>query len=379
MEALEKLKSHLSIRLDVLGRAKKEKIKIIGYPPGGYLPEELVLACGAIPLCLVRGGDHSVVEAAEAYICRWIDPFCRAQIGYGISGNDPYYDIIDLMVIPITDSHIRAISDSLAYNTDMEIFPFGVPHKKNKPALDYYAAGIKRLKERLEEFTGVKITDSRLGEAIKLCNRERELLRKISLTRRSKEIPINAKDFVFLNHASFLADKRLMVEVLESLAVELEEQSIPPIKGPRILLTGSTLAQGDSNIPDMIDEAGGTVVIEEFAEGIRPYWGYVEPTGDLMENLADSYFMKRVPPAWFRPGRERLDFLLDLARGFNVSGVIWYQLLYRESYKIESYFFPDILKKATGLNMLTIESEYDLSETGRMQTRIETFIETIRR
>ena len=379
MKAFEKLKSHLNIRLDELGRAKKERLKIVGYLPGGYLPEELVLACGAIPVCLVQGGDHSVVEAAEAYICRWIDPFCRAQIGYGISGNDPYYDIIDLMAIPITDNHIRAVSDCLAYNTDMEIFPFGVPHKKNKLSLDYYAAGIKRLKKRLEEFTGVKITDLRLGEAIKLCNRERELLRKISLIRKSKEIPLNAKDFVFLNHASFLADKRLMVEVLESLVVELEEQSIPPIKGPRILLTGSTLAQGDSNILDMIDEAGGTVVIEEFAEGIRPYWGYVKQTGNLMENLADSYFMQRIPPAWFRPGRERLDFLVDLTRDFNVSGVIWYQLLYRESYKIESYFFPGILKKATDLNMLIIESEYDLSETGRMQTRIETFIETIRR
>ncbi|MDY7035797.1 MAG: 2-hydroxyacyl-CoA dehydratase family protein, partial [Thermodesulfobacteriota bacterium] len=319
MEALEKLKSHLNIRLDDLGRAKKEGVKIVGYPPGGYLPEELVLACEAIPICLVQGGDHSVVEAAESYICRWIDPFCRAQIGYGISGKDPYYDIIDLMVIPITDNHIRAVSDCLAYNTDRKIFPFGVPHKKNKFSLEYYAAGIKRLKQRLESFTGVKITDSRLGEAIKLCNRERELLRKISLIRKSEETFINAKDFVFLNHASFLADKRLMVEVLELLVVELEEQSMQLIKGPRILLTGSTLAQGDSNILDMIDEAGGIVVIEEFAEGIRPYWGYVKQTGNLMENLTDSYFMQRIPPAWFRPGRERLDFLVNLARDFNVS------------------------------------------------------------
>ena len=101
--------------------------------------------------------------------------------------------------------------------------------------------------------------------------------------------------------------------------------------------------------------------------------------GDLMGKLADTYFMRRVPPAWFRPGRERLDFLIKLARDFDVAGVIWYQLMYRESYKVESYYFSNILKEETGLPMLTIESDYDASEAGPLRTRIETFIETIRR
>ncbi len=62
-----------------------------------------------------------------------------------------------------------------------------------------------------------------------------------------------------------------------------------------------------------------------------------------------------------------------------MDGVIWYQLMYRESYKTESYYFPDRLKRETGLSMLTIESDYDQAETGSLRTRIETFIETIRR
>ena len=170
-----------------------------------------------------------------------------------------------------------------------------------------------------------------------------------------------------------------MVDLLESLIKELGKRAPVSGNGPRILLTGSTLAQGDYKVPDIIEEAGGRVVMEEFAEGIRPYWEEVKPDGDLMKNLADSYFMQRVPPAWFRPGRERLNFLVDLARDFHVDGVIWYHLMYRNSYKIESYYFPDILKRETGLSMLTVESDYDATETGPLQTRIETFIETIRR
>jgi benzoyl-CoA reductase/2-hydroxyglutaryl-CoA dehydratase subunit BcrC/BadD/HgdB len=197
--------------------------------------------------------------------------------------------------------------------------------------------------------------------------------------RKSQPALINSKDFVALNHASSLADKSVMVEILESAYEQLKRQVLPSQEGPRILLTGSTLALGDGKILDMIEEAGGIIVIEEFAEGIRPYWGTIRFDGDLMEALADYYFMQRVPPAWFRPDRERLDFLIKLAKDFNVAGVIWYQLMYRESYKLESYYFPDILKRETGLSMLTLESDYDAAEIGPMRTRIETFIETLRR
>jgi len=374
-----KLSSHLKTRLVDLRKAREEGRKIIGYTPGGYLPEELVLASGAIPICLIRGEDHSVVELAGGYFCRWIDTFCRAQIGYGVSGDDPYYSIVDLLAIPITDNHIRALSDILDYNTEIEIFPFGVPHMKEEGTLKYYLHGITSLRARLEALTGVEITESKLREAISLCNRERELLREISLMRKSEPTPISGKDFVALNHGSLLADKKVMVGILESVYNELKEQAVPSGEGPRILLTGSTLALGDYRILDIIEEAGGVVVIEEFAEGIKPYWESVKPNGDLMAALADCYFTRRVPPAWFRPGKERRDFLIKLAKDFNVAGVMWYQLMYRESYKTESYYFPNILKRETGLPMLTLESDYDQAETGALRTRIETFIETMRR
>jgi len=51
--------------------------------------------------------------------------------------------------------------------------------------------------------------------------------------------------------------------------------------------------------------------------------------------------------------------------------------MYRDSYKIESYVFQEQLKRMTGLPMLVLESDYDPSEIGPMQTRVETFIHTI--
>jgi len=377
---MDGLSAHLKSRLVDLSQAKADGRKIIGYTPGGYMPEELVLACKGVPVCMIHGGDHSAVEMAGAYICRWLDSFCRNQIGYAVSKTDPYYSIIDLLVVPITDNHIRAISDIVDYHTDIEVFPFGVPHMKEDTTFKYYLHGLTRLKAKLEEFTGEEITDSRLREAISLCNRERQLLREISLMRKSQPAPISFRDFAELNHASLVGDKSVVVDMLESLRDELKKgKEAAPLGAPRILLTGSTLAIGDSRLIDLVDEAGGSIVIEEFAEGIKPYWEDVIPGSDLLESLADCYFRRRVPPAWFRPAKERLDFIIKLAREFNVEGVIWYQLMYRESYKLESHYFPERLKKETGLPMLTVESDYDPSEAGPMRTRVEAFIETLRR
>ncbi len=378
MEAINKIKAHIMSGLNDLIQAKERGIKIIGYLPGGYFPEELAIAAGAMPVCMIRGGNHACVEASIAYIDRWLDTFYRAQIGSGVSGTDPYYNIIDVLIAPITDSNNRALSDTLDYHTDIDIFPFGVPHKKEESGYLYYLHGLKRVKIKLEQLTGVEITKERLKEAILLCNKERELLKKISLMRKTETVPITSKDFVMINHAAMIIDKKVLIRYLESLIQELQEADSVNSKGPRLLLTGSTLAMGDGKILDLIEEAGGKVVIEEFAEGIKFYWQNVKTTGDPIEALAQAYFTDRIVPAWFRPAGERLNHLVQLAKDFSVDGVIWYQLMYRESYKIESYYFPEILEKETGLSMLTLESDYDPSEIGQMRTRIETYLESIR-
>lgn len=382
MRAREKLSAHLRTRVIELTKMKAKGHKIIGYTPGGYMPEELLYACGAmpVPVGLIRGGEHEPVLVAGAYLPRWLDTFCRAQIGYKVLKEEALYDLIDLLVVPVTDNNIRAIADCWNFYTDTEVFRFGVPHSKTDHGFRYYLDGINLLKGKLEELTGTEITKSKLREAINLCNKERELLNEISLMRKLQCPPLSGRHFIELNHASFLADKKVMVEMLQALCAELKQKEVPVSKGPRILLTGSTLAFGDYKIYDLIENAGAAVVIEEFAEGIRHFSELVHLNGDgdLMEALADRYFRRRVPPAWFRPSRERLDYLVKLAKDFSVDGVIWYQLMYRDSYDIESYYFLDILKKETGLSMLKVESDYDASEIGPFRTRVETFIETIR-
>lgn len=377
MDAMGRLSAHMEERYLELRKKRKEGVKIIGYTPGGYMPEELVYASGAIPVCLLRGGDHEAVAESAAYIPRFIDTFCRSQIGYRMLEEEPLYQMVDLLVVPVTDNNMRAIAECWSFYTDVEVFRYGVPHNKEEDAYDYYLEGLNLLKEKLEGFTGNKIDDGKLKKAIGLWNRMRSLFKEISLLRKSDKLPISGQEFVRLCHASFIADMPVFVEILESLVQELKKKEGKELSGPRLLMTGSTLAMGDYKMFDLVEGAGSDIVIEEFAEGVTEYWENVQADGDLIKSLADRYFMKRLPPAWNRPSGERIDYILGLAKDFRADGVLWYQTMYRDGYDIQSFYFEKKIKERADLPMLKIETDYDVSEKGPFRTRIEAFVEML--
>ena len=51
------LATHLQNRQSQIMEAKKKGVKVIGFFPGNYVPEELIYAAGAVPICLAEGGN----------------------------------------------------------------------------------------------------------------------------------------------------------------------------------------------------------------------------------------------------------------------------------------------------------------------------------
>jgi benzoyl-CoA reductase/2-hydroxyglutaryl-CoA dehydratase subunit BcrC/BadD/HgdB len=376
----EHLAKHLKERPSQLLEAKNKGVKIIGYFPGNYVPEELIYASGAVPLCLINGGDSKPAEMALSVVPQVICPFARAQVGERLLGKNLYYSMIDMLVAPITCQHLKKVAEVWEYNGDLEIFKLGIPHQHNNDfELEYFNDRLRALKDRLQAFTGNEITDEKIIEAIVLYNRMRELLKNISLLRCTSPSLLSSLDFVKLNHASFYADPAFMVDYLDSIYHELKDkQQVTKTETPKILLIGPSIGYGDYEVLQLVKAAGGDIVIEEICEGVRYYWNKVESKGDLIESLAREYLVDRVPCAFMRYStRKRLDFALKLVKDFAVSGVIWYELLCCETYDAESYFFSQELRDRN-IPMLILESNYSAANTGQFRTRIEAFIEILR-
>lgn len=376
----ERLALHLQDRPEQLKEAKEKGTKIVGYFPGNYVPEELISAAGAIPVCLIDGGDTPPLEASLSVIPHIFCPFARAQVGERLLKRNPYYSLIDMLIAPITCQHLQKVAEIWEYNGDIEIFKLGIPHQHQHDfELEYFTDRLRVLKERLEAFTGNDITSGGINKAIELYNRMRELLRKISLMRCDASVPLDALDFVKLNHASFYADPHFMVDVLESASDKLKkEASVAGADAPRLLLIAPNIGYGDYKVLELVTEAGGSIVIEEIYEGMRYYWSTIDTTGDPLDALARGYLRDRLPPAFMRySAKPRLDFVLNLIADFSVSGIIWYELLGCETYDAESYYFSRKMEEQS-IPMLILESDYGMAGVGQMKTRIEAFIEMVK-
>jgi benzoyl-CoA reductase/2-hydroxyglutaryl-CoA dehydratase subunit BcrC/BadD/HgdB len=307
-------------------------------------------------------------------------PFSRTQVGERLLKRNPYYAMLDMFVAPITCQHLKKVAEIWEYYGDIEIFKLGIPHQHDSDfELEYYTDRLRALKDRLQAFTGNKITDKRIGNSIELYNRMRGLLKKISLMRCSSSPILSALEFAKLNHATFYADPAFMVDILESVYEELKKKQLATeADAPRLLLIGPNIGYGDYKILELVKEAGGEIVIEEVCEGIRYYWHTVDNSGDPVESLAKTYLRDRVPCAFMRySAKKRLDFALKLIKDFNVSGGIWYELLGCETYDAESYFFAQRMGERN-IPMLILESDYGVADIGQIRTRIGAFIEMVK-
>ncbi len=380
MKGKEELSAHLKTRMSEMAKLKAGGTKIVGYIPGGFMPEELVRAAGAIPVCLLRGGDPEPVMEALQYITRFLDTFWRSQIGYWSLGEDHLYRIPDLLIAPITDCHTRAAADCFSCYTNIPVYRIGVPHDRRELAFNYYLKWLYSLKEKLEELTGNTITEEKLREEIQYSNRVRSLFRSISMMRKDADSAISSQEFVWWNHASMLADKDMLLKCLEDLHSQLQEAKPSGIsRRPRLMLVASTLAMGDVTMFKIIEDLGGEVVYEEVQEGVQPYLTDVELNGgDLVQALAEKYLMKRILAPWDRPWGDRMDRLIHAAQEFHVDGIVWYQLMYRDAYDMQAFSFEQKLHKETDIPFLKIESDYNPAEQGPTWTRLETFMEIVK-
>ena len=379
MEA-ERLIEYMKNRPAQLLEAKEHGKKIIGYFPGNYVPDEIIYAAGAVPVCLAHGGSSGADVTALTVVPNIICPFARAQIGERLLKTNPYYTMIDLLVAPITCQHIKKAAEIIEYFGDVEIFKLGIPHQYDADfEVEYYVNRLKDLKDTLQEITGNEVTNGKLGEAIDLYNKIRELLKKISLLRSSSRQYISATDFFKLNQATLIADPLYIVDLLDSVYQELKEQeATDTADSPRLMLIGPNIAYDDYKVIELVESSGGNIVIEEICEGIRYYWRTIEQGDDPFQSLARGYLVDRVPGAFLRASsKKRLDFALELISEFKATAVIWYELLNCETYDSESYYFEREMSQRD-IPVLILGAGYGQADSEQLKIRTSAFIEMVK-
>jgi len=363
-------------RVDELRAARASGRKLVGVFCN-FVPEELVLAAGAIPVRLCSGCQEPIATAEEV-LPRNFCPAIKSSLGMLMAGS-PHFSLADVLITPTTCDGKKKMAEVLAEHKPTWVLE--VPHTTvTQPARELWLSEIRNLKKNLEEFTGNRITKKALRAAIELTNRRRALIRRLYEVRKRENVPIWGRDVLLATNLWFHDDPERWIRHMELLCdeVEAKKEGVRDGKAPRVLLTGSPVILPTWKIPRLIEESGAILVADEICTGAKVVWDPVYVVDwsmdEMILSLADRYLMNSC--ACFTPNRARIERLLQFVKDFKISGVLNHVLMGCYIYAIEGRHVEKSLMEQ-GTPMLTIETDYSTEDVEQIRTRIEAFIEMI--
>ncbi|MCL5736756.1 MAG: 2-hydroxyacyl-CoA dehydratase family protein [Actinobacteria bacterium] len=363
-----------------LRKRKADGKKVVPYI-GQFVPEELLHAAGVEPYLICRGGEPEPPEAVLDDMLRFLNPLARSMAGFYLMGLDPVMPLADLIVASQPECHVQRMAEYLELQ-GLPLFKVGVPQNWDKAyAGEYYFRELEQLKAKLEDLTCALVSDDSVREYIGYDNEINALLRRIDALRKTDSPPLGGYDFIHLNHYSFFVDPRVAIEKLTAIAVRLEAgQGKFVADCPRILLAGHAVAVGDYLVVKNLEDAGALIATEMMDEGLRWYRWDTEMDGDPLRNLWRAKYLDKVPVNIFQPAwRHRFEHMKALIAGYRIDGVVWYQLAYDEIYDMECTVITKWLRDLK-VPLLKLETSYEYSReaTGPLNTKVESFVESLR-
>ena len=341
-----------------------------------FTPREIILAAGAVPVCLC-GGSAATIPEAERCLPANLCPLIKSTFGYLAKGSNPFLNWADLVIAETTCDGKKKMFELMAESKPMHVLE--LPHKADDAdAFEHWLAEVRQLRQHLEARFGVSITDEKLRTAIRLMNRERGLRRQLADLMTRERPPLTGRQL--LDFKSIISGVEADLRQYE-LALELysARESLPGVNPPpvRVLLTGVPLVHGAERVLELIERCGAVVVCLENCTGLKPILEDVdEAEPDPLRAIARKYY--HLPCSVLTPNTRRFDTLRTLAAKFRpdcVIELVWQACL---TYDVESFFVRRLVAEELGLRYLKITTDYSPADSARILARVEALLETVR-
>lgn len=350
---------------------------VIGYPCT-YVPDEIIYAADILPYRL-RGTGTTSSSIGDTYfgpvICSF--PKCVLQL----AGEGKFNFLDGAIIVPGCDSMRRLdecwrkAGDDYPGTVPGFFHYFGVPHKVTDYSLKWSHEEALKLKQKIEEHFGVKITDEALKSAIRVYNESRRLLIQLDKLRAGDDLVMTGEDALAIIMAASAMPRDEYNKLLRKTLAQMEDLKTPIAGRKRLMLVGSV--NDDLEFMKVIEDCGAVIVADTLCFGSRSYSDLTEEDGDPLFALTKRYLNHAYCPRMFGYYKERLKNIMDRAREAKVDGIILQNIRFCDLHGSENGIFERDLEKE-GIPCMRMEREYGpLTESGRVKMRIDAFLERI--
>lgn len=381
MHDIDSLFSYMRDKAAAGGVAVKET-KERGVPVVGtyctFTPWELIDAAGGIAVGLCSTSDKPI-EAAERHLPRNLCPLIKSSYGFALTDTCPYFHFCDIVVGETTCDGKKKMYEYLGRLRPTHVMQ--LPQTASgDAALALWKSEVIKLKEVLETTFGVKITDEKIRESIKLKNRmnaaamefyDLALLPTPAVT--GLEIMAGA-DFLKLSF-----EHENTIAVLEDATRKIKEnyeagERRVSSEAKRILITGCPTGKSLEKVVVAIEENGGVVVGFENCGNIKSAAFGTDEDKDPIDAITERYLS--IPCSVMSPNPGRVELLRDLASRYRADGVVDIILQACHTYNVETMTIREALQEQ-GVPYMSIETDYSQGDTAQLATRFGAFVEML--
>lgn len=357
-----------------LDELKKDGGKVLGFFCS-YVPEELLNLEGLTSYRMRATGSVGT-EFADIYLGCFNCGYTRHCLEMG---NDNQYQFIDGFVFASCCDHLRRLYDNWLYLLKPGFsHMLDLPHVIDDDSIFWYRNELEKLCMHLTDHFKIPVNKDIVWKAIEETNKTRTLLNAFDELRKSKEPCLTGHEMQMISLFASSVPKTVVNDMLQKTLDEIKRRPISKKYRAKVLLLGSHL--DDPDFIELIEDTGALVISDSFCGGLRDQADavVVNKNQDPFDALARRYFNRISCPQMYGDYGRRYEKILNMVRETEVDGVIVEHLKFCGIWGVESNMISRNLKKA-GVPVLRLEKDYQNISMGQIRTRIQAFIESMRK
>jgi benzoyl-CoA reductase/2-hydroxyglutaryl-CoA dehydratase subunit BcrC/BadD/HgdB len=284
-------------------------------------------------------------------------------------------DLFDGFVLPQVCDTTQHLSDIWRINfPDKYVESYLAPRQADRPSARYWVKEeITRIISSLANWSGKKIVDEDLWEAIKIHNENKVLLKAIYDIKKKNPAALTNKELFALMKLSQQVDKAELNQSLKKIKEDLKQGKSEEYTD--VILVGITCDPPE--IYDLFDEIKLNIVGDTLLVGTRYIQGIVPTNGNPVDALTERHFRR----GFFSPIHDNVyknfEEVKTLHKETRAKAVIYVHIEFCES---QEYDLPDLKRmiKNEGILMHTLDTEYQTLSLSHVRTRLQAFFESLK-
>lgn len=321
-----------------------------------------------------------MIPEAEKVLPANLCPLIKSTYGFAYSQKCPFTYFSDMIIGETTCDGKKKMYELLNELKRTHILHLPQGRDRAYEREGWYEE-CRLLKEELENFYGITITDDDLRAAVRRRNRLRAAQLEMFALQANQPAAMSGVDLMSTMFAgTFSFDIEAYTQQLEQKVVKLREaydagERPVAADAKRILITGCPVGGVINKIGRTIESNGGVVVCMDDCSGERAAAMMIDPEApDILRAIADRYL--DINCSVMTPNDGRMENTLAMCEKYHVDGVVENVLQACHTFNVESARMQEAVEGA-GIPYMKIETDYSNGDMGQIETRIAAFIETL--